>query len=67
MTSPPTLKEVAERAGVHVTTASRALNPATSSLVNPDTIRRVQAAARELRYQPNAIARYNATSLLLSC
>jgi LacI family transcriptional regulator len=57
MTSPPTLKEVAERAGVHVTTASRALNPATSSLVNADTIRRVQAAARELRYQPNAIAR----------
>jgi LacI family transcriptional regulator, galactose operon repressor len=57
MTSPPTLKEVAERAGVHVTTASRALNPATSSLVNPGTILRVQAAARELRYQPNAIAR----------
>jgi LacI family transcriptional regulator len=57
MTSPPTLKEVAERAGVHVTTASRALNPATSSLVNPDTIRRVRAAAQELRYQPNAIAR----------
>src|SRR5690349_6127381 len=57
MTSPPTLKEVAERAGVHVTTASRALNPATSSLVNAATIRRVQAAARELRYQPNAIAR----------
>ena len=57
MTSPPTLKAVAERAGVHVTTASRALNPATSSLVNADTILRVQAAARELRYQPNAIAR----------
>ena len=55
--SSPTLKEVAERAGVHVTTASRALNPATSSLVNAATIRRVQAAARELRYQPNAIAR----------
>ena len=57
MTSSPTLKEVALRAGVHVTTASRALNPATSSLVNAATIRRVQAAARELRYQPNAIAR----------
>ncbi|WP_158895764.1 LacI family DNA-binding transcriptional regulator [Amycolatopsis anabasis] len=57
MTNPPTLKEVAQRAGVHVTTASRALNPATSSLVNAATIRRVQAAARELRYQPNVIAR----------
>jgi LacI family transcriptional regulator len=52
-----TLKEVAERAGVHVTTASRALNPATSSLVNAATIRKVQAAARQLRYTPNAIAR----------
>lgn len=57
MTSSPTLKEVAKRAGVHVTTASRALNPATSSLVNPATIRKVRAAARALRYQPNAIAR----------
>ncbi|MEV4312092.1 LacI family DNA-binding transcriptional regulator [Actinocrispum sp. NPDC049592] len=57
MTNSPTLKEVAQRAGVHVTTASRALNPATSSLVNPATMRRVQAAARELRYQPNAMAR----------
>ncbi|HEV2784620.1 MAG TPA: LacI family DNA-binding transcriptional regulator [Actinophytocola sp.] len=57
MTNSPTLKEVARRAGVHVTTASRALNPATSSLVNSATIRKVQAAARELRYQPNAIAR----------
>ena len=55
--NPPTLREVAERAGVHVTTASRALNPATSSLVRASTIRRVQAAARELRYRPNAIAR----------
>lgn len=52
-----TLREVAERAGVHVTTASRALNPATSALVNAATLRRVRAAARELRYQPNAIAR----------
>jgi LacI family transcriptional regulator len=57
MTNSPTLKEVAQRAGVHVTTASRALNPATASLVNPATMRRVQAAARELRYQPNAMAR----------
>lgn len=57
MTNPPTLKQVAERAGVHVTTASRALNPDTSSLVNAATVRKVQAAARELRYRPNAIAR----------
>ncbi|MET0134935.1 MAG: LacI family DNA-binding transcriptional regulator [Kibdelosporangium sp.] len=66
MTNPPTLKEVAQRAGVHVTTASRALNPATSSLVNPVTMRRVQAAARELRYQPNAMARGLKTSRSMS-
>jgi len=52
-----TLKDVAERAGVHVTTASRALNPEASSLVSAATVRRVQAAARELRYRPNEIAR----------
>jgi LacI family transcriptional regulator len=66
MTNPPTLKEVALRAGVHVTTASRALNPATSSLVNAATMRRVQAAARELRYQPNAMARGLKTSRSMS-
>ncbi|ALG11782.1 LacI family DNA-binding transcriptional regulator [Kibdelosporangium phytohabitans] len=65
-TNSPTLKEVAQRAGVHVTTASRALNPATSSLVNPATMRRVQAAARELRYQPNAMARGLKTSRSMS-
>jgi LacI family transcriptional regulator len=66
MTNSPTLKEVAERAGVHVTTASRALNPATSSLVNAATIRKVQAAARQLRYRPNAIARGLKTSRSMS-
>lgn len=66
MPNPPTLKEVAQRAGVHVTTASRALNPATSSLVNAATIRKVQAAARQLRYTPNAIARGLKTSRSMS-
>jgi LacI family transcriptional regulator len=66
MTNSPTLKEVALRAGVHVTTASRALNPATSSMVNPVTMRRIQAAARELRYQPNAMARGLKTSRSMS-
>jgi LacI family transcriptional regulator len=66
MSNPPTLKEVALLAGVHVTTASRALNPATSSLVNAATMRKVQAAARELRYQPNAMARGLKTSRSMS-
>lgn len=52
-----TLKDVAERAGVHPGTASRALNPATEGLVNRDTVRRVRRAAKELAYQPNQLAR----------
>jgi LacI family transcriptional regulator len=53
----PKLRDVAARAGVHPSTASRALNPETRSLVNVVTLRRVDAAALALGYQPNAIAR----------
>ena len=53
----PTLRDVAEAAGVHAATASRALNPATRRLVNADTARRVLHAAETLGYQPNPIAR----------
>jgi len=52
-----TLKDVARRAGVHAATASRALNPETRLLVSDDTARRVLAAAAELGYRPNAVAR----------
>lgn len=52
-----TLRDVARRAGVHAGTASRALNPQTRSLVNPDTARKVIEAAEELGYRPNPIAR----------
>ena len=53
----PTLRDVAEAAGVHAATASRALNPETRGLVNIDTARRVLRAAEALGYQPNPIAR----------
>jgi LacI family transcriptional regulator len=53
----PTLRDVAEAAGVHAATASRALNPATRSLVNAETARRVLRAAESLGYHPNPIAR----------
>ena len=53
----PTLRDVAEVAGVHATTASRALNPKTRRLVNADTARRVLRAAKSLGYRPNPIAR----------
>ncbi|MCI2417949.1 LacI family transcriptional regulator [Saccharopolyspora sp. K220] len=53
----PTLRDVAEAAGVHAATASRALNPDTRRLVNAKTARRVLRAAESLGYQPNPIAR----------
>ena len=52
-----TLKDVARLAGVHPGTASRALNIETRDLVNEDTARRVLAAAEQLGYRPNPIAR----------
>lgn len=54
---PVTLRDVAQRAGVHPGTASRALNPETRSLVNAETARKVLHAADELGYRPNPIAR----------
>jgi len=56
-TQPVTLRDVAEAAGVHTATASRALNPKARQLVNPETVRRVMRAAESLGYQPNPIAR----------
>ncbi len=52
-----TLREVAQRAGVHPSTVSRALNPATRDLVNENTTERVRRAAKELGYRPNSLAR----------
>lgn len=59
---PPTLRDVAREAGVHPATASRALNPATRSLVNGDTVTRVMRVAQSLGYRPNPIARSLKTS-----
>jgi LacI family transcriptional regulator len=60
--TPPTLRDVAEAAGVHAATASRALNPATRGLVNAETARRVIKIAETLGYRPNPIARGLKTS-----
>ena len=62
----PTLKDVARRAGVHVSTASRALNPATSSVVNTETLARVAAAADALGYRPHPLARGLRTNQTMS-
>jgi LacI family transcriptional regulator len=52
-----TLKDVAREAGVHISTASRALNEATRTEVNVDTADRVLETARRLGYQPHPLAR----------
>lgn len=58
----PTLRDVAEAAGVHAATASRALNPETRRLVSAETARRVLRAAEALGFPPNPIARSLKTS-----
>lgn len=57
MTNEVTLRDVAREAGVHVSTASRALNTETRGIVNSDTVKRVLAAADSLGYRPNPMAR----------
>jgi LacI family transcriptional regulator len=52
-----TLRDVAEAAGVHVSTASRALDPDRSNRVNAATAARVRAQAARLGYRPDVIAR----------
>ena len=64
-TAPPTvtvmqrvkLIDVAQAAGVHPGTASRALNPDAGGLVSAETTRRVVRAAKRLGYVPNTLAR----------
>jgi LacI family transcriptional regulator len=61
-----TLKDVAREAGVHISTASRALNPTTASVVNPETLERVAEAARKLGYRPHPLARGLRTNRTMS-
>ena len=57
MNRPPTLRDVAEKANVHTSTASRALNERTQDMITPITVKRVRAAADALGYQPIPLAR----------
>lgn len=65
-----TLKEVADRAGVSIATASRALNK--PGVVQEETRRRVLQAVKELHYRPNRFAqslaggRSNALGVIVS-
>lgn len=52
---PPTIADVAQRAGVSIATVSRVINASTP--VNPETARRVRDAIKELNYVPSPAAR----------
>lgn len=53
----PTMRDVAALAGVDPSTVSRALAPGTRHMISQETVDRVERAADELRYRPNALAR----------
>lgn len=53
----PTLKDIAARAGVSVSTVSYALNDASRLPLAEETKARVRQVARELGYVPNGVAR----------
>jgi LacI family transcriptional regulator len=54
--SRPTIKDIAERCGVHPSTVSRALSPAMKHLVADDVGKRIHAAASALGYRLNMAA-----------
>lgn len=51
---------------MHISTASRALNPGTAAVVNPETLERVTEAARRLGYRPHPLARGLRTNRTMS-
>jgi LacI family transcriptional regulator len=51
-----TLKDVAEAAGVHTSTVSRALNPEKRNLVNAETRELIEQTAEGLGYTPDRVA-----------
>lgn len=53
----PSIRDVAKHAGVSVTTVSHVLNDMEGARVNEETRHRVRAAARQLGYSPNRLAR----------
>ena len=57
MAKRPTLADVAGRAGVSKTAVSLVLNDRPGSRLSADAVRRIRAAAEELKYRPNPAAR----------
>ncbi len=57
MAGRPTIRDVAELAGVHPATVSRALDPRREGRISAPTAERIRSAARRLGYAPDPIAR----------
>ena len=51
-----TLQQVADAAGVHRSTASRALSPETAGLISPDVVARITETAARLGYRRDLLA-----------
>jgi LacI family transcriptional regulator len=66
MTKRVTLRDVANEADVHISTASRALNPVTRSIVNRATVERVLETAARLGYRPHPLAQGLRTNRTMS-
>lgn len=56
MGRPPTLKEIAEVAGVHASTVSRALRPTREGALPTAEVERIRGIAADMGYRPNFIA-----------
>src|SRR5690625_4003324 len=52
----PTLKEIADRAGVHVSTVSRALKRDPKEIGRSKSVARIHSIAEDLGYRPNLVA-----------
>jgi len=57
MADRPTIRDVADLAGVHPGTVSRALDPRREGRISAPTAERIRSAARRLGYAPDPIAR----------
>lgn len=51
-----TIVDVAEAAGVHVSTASRALSANANHRISPKVVRKIEKVAQQLGYKPNTLA-----------
>jgi LacI family transcriptional regulator len=54
--TPVTIKDIARRCGVHASTVSRVLNPATRAMVSRKLTAKVMEAAKEMGYRRNPLA-----------